>query len=91
MLMDFNHLFIKGIGPVMFRSGKKNPAANYTQNKYSKRDGFSVTPDSGIPFNSDMSNGMDGNSPGYGRAFQNKIDHAVELVQSQKKDVLHRT
>jgi hypothetical protein len=32
MLMDFNHLFIKGIGPVMYRLGKKNPAANYTQN-----------------------------------------------------------
>jgi hypothetical protein len=38
-----------------------------------------------------MSNEMNGNSPGYGRAFQNKIDHADELVQSQKKDVLHRT
>jgi hypothetical protein len=53
MLMDFNHLFIKGIGPVMYRLGKKNPAANYTQNKYSKRDGFSVIPDSGIPFHCD--------------------------------------
>jgi hypothetical protein len=31
MLMDFNHLFIKGIGPVMYRLDKKNPAANYTQ------------------------------------------------------------
>jgi hypothetical protein len=49
MLMDFNHLFIKASGPVMFRLGKKNPAANYTQNKNSKRDGFSITPDSGIP------------------------------------------
>jgi len=54
MLMDFNHLFIKGIGPVMYRLGNKNPAANYTQNKYSKRDGFSVTPDSGIPYHCDM-------------------------------------
>jgi len=64
--MDFNRSFIKNIGPVIYRLGKKNPAANYTQNKYSKRDGFSVTPDSGIPFHCDMANETDGNSRGYG-------------------------
>jgi hypothetical protein len=36
-----------------------------------------------------MNNEMDGNSPGYGRAFQNRIDHAVEMFQSQKRDILH--
>jgi hypothetical protein len=53
MQMDFNHLFIKGIGPVMYRLDKRVPAANYTQNKYRNNDGFSVTPDSGIPFHSE--------------------------------------
>jgi hypothetical protein len=50
MLMDFNHLFIKGIGPVMYRLGKKNPAANYTQNNKVKEMVFQLILIAGFPF-----------------------------------------
>jgi hypothetical protein len=50
MLMDFNQLFIKGIGPVMYRLGKKNPAANYTQNKTVKKMVFQLILIAGFHF-----------------------------------------
>jgi hypothetical protein len=69
MGMDFNHLFIKGIGPVI-QVRQKAPCCELHAEQYSKRDGFSDNPDSGIPFHAEMINETAGNSSGYGERLK---------------------